>query len=416
MNARAAPTPAASRDQRIDALRALALAGILQVNIQSFVIGAGSPLGEFLTPPTWLDQAAYFLVSAFAEYKFMPIFGLLFGAGFGLLWDRLTAQVEQPALVAARRFAVLLAFGLAHGVFFYYGDITNNYAVLGLLLLAGYRHADAASLARSVRRWWIAALVVSIGLALLVDLSGVQNELAEEAALALQANFELFTTAGYLAQLAPRALEFVALNEAIFLYGQWVPIFAWMLTGLLAQRAGWLASLADHQRGARIVVALGLLVGLPCALVHAWTSLGAALDGPFIGSGAARPAWPMVWLIGSSLMAPMYAVLFLRWAPAAWVGWLAPAGRMPLTNYLAQSIAMGLLLSGWGLGWGAWMGHAALAGVAAAIVIVQWSASAWYLRRFDQGPLEAAWRRLTYAGARPILRPGARPSSAKPPT
>jgi len=67
---------------------------------------------------------------------------------------------------------------------------------------------------------------------------------------------------------------------------------------------------------------------------------------------------------------------------------------MPLSNYLAQSLAMGALLSGWGLGWGAWMNTWQLALLAAAIVSVQWLASRWWMARHAQGPLEALWRRL----------------------
>jgi uncharacterized protein len=404
MSVAAGPVSASARDRRIDALRAFALAGILQVNIQSFVLGAGSPLGEFITPPTWLDQGVYFLVSALVEYKFMPIFGLLFGAGFGLLWDRLPDLVERPEAVLGRRFAALLMFGFAHGVFLYYGDITNIYAVLGFLLLAVYRHADPARLARSVRRWWIASLLISSVLAVLVDLSGVQIEAADEAAALMRENFLLFTTASYSAQLEPRVREFANLTEAVYLYGQWVPIFSWILTGLLAQRAGWLTRLDAHPRIARAAVLLGLGIGLPSALAYAWLSLVAALDGPFIGDGSVRAASPELLLLASSLLAPMYVVLFLRYAPPVWVDWLAPAGRMPLSNYLLQSLAMGLLLSGWGFGWGAWMSQAELAGVAGIIVVVQWSASCWYLRRFEQGPLEAVWRKLTYAGV-PLAPP-----------
>jgi uncharacterized protein len=75
---------------------------------------------------------------------------------------------------------------------------------------------------------------------------------------------------------------------------------------------------------------------------------------------------------------------------------LAPAGRMPLTNYVAQSFVMGLLLSGWGLGLGAVFSRAELALLALAIVAVQIVASRAWIARFGQGPLEAMWRRATY--------------------
>jgi uncharacterized protein len=82
------------------------------------------------------------------------------------------------------------------------------------------------------------------------------------------------------------------------------------------------------------------------------------------------------------------------------IAWLAPAGRMPLTNYIAQSVAMGLLLSGWGLGLGASASRAELALLALAIVAVQLVASRAWIGRFGEGPLEAVWRRATYGARR----------------
>jgi uncharacterized protein len=86
------------------------------------------------------------------------------------------------------------------------------------------------------------------------------------------------------------------------------------------------------------------------------------------------------------------------------ITWLAPAGRMALTNYLAQSVAMGLLLSGWGWGIGESLAYWQLSAVAIAIFMLQLVASRWWLGRHAQGPLEAMWRAWTYRGA---LRPSA---------
>jgi uncharacterized protein len=69
---------------------------------------------------------------------------------------------------------------------------------------------------------------------------------------------------------------------------------------------------------------------------------------------------------------------------------------MPLTNYIVQSVVMGLLLSGWGFGLGAVLGRAELALLALVIVAAQLVASRAWIARFGQGPLEAVWRRVTY--------------------
>ncbi|MGH6623828.1 MAG: DUF418 domain-containing protein, partial [Burkholderiaceae bacterium] len=264
-----ATAPPIVRDARIDALRALALAGILQVNIQSFVQGSGSSLGEFLQPPSWFDAAAYFVVSALFEYKFLPIFSLLFGVGFGLLYTKLQSGMPNPTAVLRRRFAFLFAFGIAHGCLFYFGDITNVYAVLGWLLLI-YARTEPQRLARSVLRWWLAAFALNVGLVALAEFVGSLSDPAAqtEASSRLLEIFRLFTTGTFAQQLPLRIGEFLTMAEGTYLYGQWVAVFAWMLTGLLVQRSGWL-DVDTHPRVARAAVWLGLGVGLPSALVYA---------------------------------------------------------------------------------------------------------------------------------------------------
>jgi uncharacterized protein len=78
------------------------------------------------------------------------------------------------------------------------------------------------------------------------------------------------------------------------------------------------------------------------------------------------------------------------------IAWLAPAGRMPLTNYLMQSVLMGALLTGWGLALGLTLHRAELALLALAIVAVQIVLSRWWIARFGQGPVEWLWSRVTY--------------------
>ena len=81
---------------------------------------------------------------------------------------------------------------------------------------------------------------------------------------------------------------------------------------------------------------------------------------------------------------------------------------MPLTNYLLQSVAMGALLSGWGLALALRLGYAETALLAVAIFAAQLVLSRWWLGRQAQGPVERVWRLWTYRGiaARPALKSG----------
>ena len=149
-------------------------------------------------------------------------------------------------------------------------------------------------------------------------------------------------------------------------------------------------------RGASALVA-GFALGLPSSLIYGGL-LYVEADRNGLGAFSAIAAVPGTI---SVTLAFAYAALFITRASPGMVAWLAPAGRMPLTNYLLQSVAMGALLSGWGLALAAHLGYAETALLAVVIFIVQLELSRWWLRRWKQGPLEQAWRQWTYCGMAP---------------
>jgi uncharacterized protein len=381
-------TPAAARDPRIDALRGFALWGILLVNIQSYLSGAPNAIG-FLPPDAdAADRAAYFVTAGFVVGKFMPLFGMLFGAGLAILYDKLKAVYVDPRALVRRRLALLFGFGILHGLMLYFGDITNAYAVAGLLLL---RYADrgAPALARATVGWWIfAAAWLLLAIA---PLSGDPADSAEALIETVQSNTEASAVLGYIAQWPVRVEMFFWQIQAN-LFG--LPtIVALMLTGMLAQRSGWLRQ--PSAPAWRYAERLGLLIGLPAALAYgAWS-----LENAGIEQNLAMPAVLYVVHFISVTLSFLYAAAIVQRAPPWMLRWLAPAGRMPLSNYLLQSVAMGALLSGWGFGLGLSLGYAALSVLATAVFVGQTLLSRYWLATHAQGPLEALWRAATYRNA-----------------
>lgn len=378
------PDNRAGRSPRIDALRGFALLGILLINIQSFLYGATNPIGYLRPDSGALDRLTYFATAAFISLKFMPLFAMLFGAGFSLLYQKLRESGDSPKRIYVRRMVFLFVFGVLHGIFFYFGDITHMYAGAGLLLLT-YADGDARRIARAAIGWWIGAVALN---ATIVIWFGRLAPAPEELAPLVQANFEGFMSAGYVGQLGLRATEFsnVVIGN---LFGFPLTV-ALMLTGMLAQRAGWLQD--SGARAWRAAVWLGVLIGLPAAILFGYSALSEASAN---GLGATTLSATIVQL-ASVTLAFLYAALFIRYAPDAVVRLFAPAGRMPLTNYLLQSIAMGALLSGWGLALGPQLGYWQTAALALVIFALQTALSRLWLSRMRQGPLEALWRKWTY--------------------
>jgi len=103
-------------------------------------------------------------------------------------------------------------------------------------------------------------------------------------------------------------------------------------------------------------------------------------------------------------------LLFVR---SGMLGWLrralAAVGRMAVTNYLAHSVACGILFIG--LGWFNQLERHELYYVVLAIWAAQLVISPLWLRHFRFGPVEWLWRALTYL-ERPPMRRGAAPLAA----
>jgi uncharacterized protein len=91
-------------------------------------------------------------------------------------------------------------------------------------------------------------------------------------------------------------------------------------------------------------------------------------------------------------------VLLVRAGAKLITGPLAAVGRMAFTNYLTQSLIMTTLFWG-GRGFGLFgeLDRPSLMGVVAAIWVLQLIWSPLWLSRFEMGPFEWLWRRLSYA-------------------
>jgi uncharacterized protein len=357
----------------------------------------------------------HLLVGTFVSTKFMSIFAFLFGLGAALQYRSIRAAwpgasggddgppspapaaADSPAAWATavyrRRLRFLLAVGVAHGVLLYYGDILAFYALCGLLL-----SLDLASRPRQLVRhallWWGAAAVLITLAALLTEAVRYLTE-AEPASIPLDSlhRFATYASAGFLAQIGARAADYASVLVSSLLAA--VPqVMGLFVLGVLAGRLGWLVRPQRHRRVWRAATWIGL-AALPLAAWGAWLNFATMLREP----GYPAATGYVVQFFGSAL-ACLYVAAFVRWRDrrpvAACIRWLAPAGRMPLTNYLLQSVAMGFFLSGWGLGWAPELGKAQLAALALAIVAVQLPLSRWWIGRFGGGPMERWWARVTY--------------------
>jgi uncharacterized protein len=175
------------------------------------------------------------------------------------------------------------------------------------------------------------------------------------------------------------------------------------LLGLWAGRRRVFEDPERHRALLRRVLLWGLAVGLPAnGALALLSSQGRPMHDPV------RVIEDAV-SIGVPALALAYGAAFvLIWLHPFWRGflaWLAPAGRMALSNYLAQSLIGIFVFYGIGLGLGGRVGSAACAAMAVGVFTLQVAASAVWLDRFRYGPAEWLWRSLTYRRWQPLRRP-----------
>jgi uncharacterized protein len=152
----------------------------------------------------------------------------------------------------------------------------------------------------------------------------------------------------------------------------------------------------------------GLVLGVVCQGVVVADAAFPALD---TGTWGTRVVEAVLWDAGVLALSTSYVcaivLLFRRPDWNRTLSFLAPVGRMALTNYLGQSIACVFIFYGVGLGWYGRVGPTAVLGISVVVFASQAAASAWWLRRFQYGPAEWVWRSLAYGRRPPFRRPEA---------
>jgi uncharacterized protein len=385
------------RSVQIDAARGVAVFGILLVNIWSFVWGFGSLRYGVMPDASVADRAAVFLVAFLAEQKFYPIFAFLFGAGFALQTAALRKRLPDWPSVRRRyrgRLTWLLGWGLLHGVLIWAGDILTVYGLTGFLLLG----MAGARLSRvRIGLWaWTAAWLLLTAFNVTGALPAADDDERQQDAIAYiedaLATHAVYTSGAPDQVIAERTGDYMAITSGSVLL---VPhLMVLFLLGILSVRLGWLSRPERHPVLWRRVRLLGLSLGLPLNLLWAATALAESINP--LDAPAYRDLVLALLPVGGSLLAAAWlaSVMLARGVAGRILHeWLAPVGRMSLSNYLGQSVLCMILLQGAGLGLGAAAERrpALLLAMAAAIMLLQLLLSRWWLSRHRQGPLEALY-------------------------
>ncbi|MCJ2185349.1 DUF418 domain-containing protein [Novosphingobium beihaiensis] len=389
--------PPAQRVWAIDALRGLALFGVLAINLDTEF--RRTVFEQFLAPPpeSAVDHMAATALSFAFEFKAISLFSMLFGVGLAIQHERL-ADHPRGGVLLIRRLLALLGFGLIHMFLIWNGDILTEYALAGFVVLPALFAPARLSLMGSVAFVFAYAAMPWIPLPFSFPDGGWLTHHALEARA-------IYSSGSFLDILRLRIAEVPQIAKlhvyifprtlALILLGAWLwrsgairemgkrPA-ALLASGLLLTAAGLFLTAQEkgyfewHPDWAHASPALRFALSLLNGMTPVMTAFGyAALILAASGYGRARSA--------------------LQWA--------VPIGRMAFSNYIAQSAILCLLFYGYGLGWMSNTGAAAGLGVACGLFAIQAVISRIWLRTHRFGPLEWLWRTLMYGQRQPWHRP-----------
>lgn len=392
------PTIGSSRIEALDLVRGIAVCGLVPINSIEFGFGSMEllyPIGFSET-----DRAVWMLVMGLGCGKFATLFAALFGAGMILFSERAEASGRSAASIFLPRLGWLFFFGMLHAYLIWHGDILVSYAVTGLVLFWCRNWSGKVFLiiGSALMASFIAPMILGGIVCHFVDFSQYNEDWSEirEEILAEGGKETEALTGSWGEQMKVRALyAFFTQLLGIPFYLFWFAVMM-MCFGIALMKSGFFDGGWSKGRLRRTTVLL-LLAGLPL-------TVGGYAVFAFLNPSPAPLVWAYTALFaGMPLVAFGYAGLGVMWSrrdsPGVVRRGLSAVGRMAFTNYIAQSVVLGLIFYGHGLGLRGRLDFHEVMLIAPVVWVAQMAVSSWWLKRFQFGPLEWLWRRLTYGSA-----------------
>ncbi|MBL8682574.1 MAG: DUF418 domain-containing protein [Myxococcales bacterium] len=388
-----------ARNESIDVLRGVAILGTFASNIWIFTTRHTLPAASSATEhsgldPThfaplshWrsLDGALALVVECLCNGKFLALLSILFGVG-------MCAQYESALRHGLRwpwryywRTTLLLLDGALHHVLVVEFDILMGYAVTAFVVAPLLRLKGRAL-----------ALVASAIAALHITMESLRAHEAVRthgaSLLRDDAALELLTATGatYTGQVRVRWEHFWAFRVEALVIAP--PLSATLfLLGAALWRAG-IFTPSDRSTVLRKRLALvGFCVGLPLTVLPTLEILPLSVNLALtsLSRYTIAPVLALGYLGAGLFLVERASKVKIRAA-------LARLGRASLSVYMLQNILCSVLFYRWGLGLAPLDSVATMLSWLAMSAVLTGLAWLWF-ERFDQGPFERVWRKLSDA-------------------
>lgn len=431
----AAPVSQPERIIILDSLRGIAILGILLMNIPGFGLPHPAIFDYSLNEQSRLN---YFLWYVFGPGVFegsqRAIFSMLFGAGAIIFITRLEKRTTglMPAELFLRRQLWLLLFGLFNAyVLLWFWDILYAYAICGIILFAFRRLQPKYLLiasgiclllmtARENRDLYKQKSVITKGeMVAAIDTTKIKLNDKQKEQLASFEGFkerskpeskkknvekDLQVVRGSYAEIYESRSNRAEQGETagMFHFLTW-DILLFMFLGMAFFKLGIFQGEAKIKVYAWMAV-LGLGVGLPLSYLFVINDVNHHFNWFEIIKTKKFEFYELQRFVHSigifGVIMLLYKSRLFKWFFAL----MRPVGQMAFTNYLMQSLICGFFFYGIGLGYFGKLQIYELYYVVVAVWVLEIIWSHIWLRYFRFGPLEWAWRSLTYWEKQPFLK------------
>lgn len=344
-----------------------------------------------LDPHLWTGLFFMFGGKAYA------IFSMLFGFSFWVQFSRMQAKNYDMGGRFVWRLALLFGFGLIHSVY-YSGDLLIFYSTFGLGLVLFRKVPDRI------------VLVVSILLLLMpLNLWQLGHILTDPSYAPINNRSLKFWTELSFAQGGGTLLELVKADlvsglpaNVIWTWesGRMFHIPGLFLLGMLAARRKVFTEFTSKRWLTVFIVSVVTFIPVHMLIGRVYGHVSNEVLRTQI-CGILAPYGDVIFMLS------IVSAFMLLWR--AGVGKkvfsvLIPYGRMSLTNYTSQALIGVFVYYECGFGLHHYFGATLSVMTGAVLLICQLVISHWWLRHFNQGPLEMLWRKLMWYGAPERIR------------
>lgn len=408
------PTNPLNRLPSLDFLRGIAILGILFINIENFAYpDSWSPWKFGFKEP--VDHSTRFWVYFLTQGKFYTMFALLFGVSFYIFLERLEKkQLGLKAMdIYARRLLWLFVFGIIHAYFIWDGDVLYHYAICGFLLfpfrsikkrnlLLIVAFLSVLQLSKSYeqtmkRQGWeenyLKAIQVPEDKRTPEDLKNIEFWNRQTTKKEPDQSTVEVKRESYFGGIQ-ETIQHAQVHKGLLYYqGLLFPSLIVMIIGIIMYRSGIFENYRvwDHYWLIGFgVLSIGLIINY--FRYYHWT---------YEYFDPVTKIW-QGWLF--TFPKELLGVGYILLLNGVYQKYLTPnrlkiingIGKMALSNYIFQSIVLGFLFYGYGFAQFNRYSRSELLGIIGIIWLFQILLSWLWLRKFEQGPLEWLWRKLTY--------------------